>query len=293
MRGIAGPPEFFRKGRAMATTIRKHWYPRAKAERQPTPWWYFGRAVYVSRRDYGKIFLAFLAVGLPPGIGGLALGMPWLFRAAVALAAVGLALLGYSLIGLYRMYGPPSSGYLRRLLELGGVSGPAIVADLHIGTYRHAYALADLLPGSKIHSVDCWGDEDHPGELAIQDVRDLEPPPAGDPRIVPAKLADDGAVPLPDASCDAVVFGFGTHEIPTGGPREALFQEAARILKPGGRALLFEHGIDLHNALIFGPVIHHVTKRREWRALLGERFEDIRTARTSHAVDLFAGTRWA
>ena len=277
----------------MATTIRTHWYPRARADRQPGPWWYFGRAVYVSRRDYGKIFLAFLAVGLPLGLGGLAFGVPALFRAAVGLAMVGLALLAYSMVGLYRMYGHPSSGYLERLLDLGEARGAAVVADLHTGTYRHAYTMADLLPGAIIHTVDCWGDEDHPGELAIRDVRDLEPPPLGDPRIVPTKLDGKGTIPLPDESCDAVVFGFGTHEIPTGGPREALFAEARRVLTPGGRALLFEHGIDLQNALSFGPVIHHVTKRREWLALLGASFDDIRTARTSHAVDLFAGTRFA
>jgi hypothetical protein len=86
-----------------------------------------------------------------------------------------------------------------------------------------------------------------------------------------------------------VVLGFGTHEISTGGPREALFAEAERIVKRGGKALLFEHGFDLHNYLIFGPVIHHVTRRRDWEAILARHFEDVCHARTSHAVDLFVG----
>jgi ubiquinone/menaquinone biosynthesis C-methylase UbiE len=98
-------------------------------------------------------------------------------------------------------------------------------------------------------------------------------------------------VPLEDASCDAVCFGFGTHEIPVGGAREKLFSEATRILKPGGKVLLFEHGWDAHNYVIFGPVIHHVTKRQDWDKFLRERFDGVKYARSTQAVDLFAGTR--
>jgi ubiquinone/menaquinone biosynthesis C-methylase UbiE len=267
---------------------RRHWYPRAKSEMQPSPWWYFGRAVYVSRRDYGKIFLVFIAVGIPLGVAGLIGRLPALFWAAVALAALGLLMLLYSLVGLYRMYGHPAAGYLRKLLQLGDVRGPVVVADVHIGTYRHSYALAALLPEATIYSIDCWDEEGRPNELAIQDVRDLEPPPSSEPQII-ALRAPNRAIPLGDHSCDVVVLGFGTHEISTGGPRETLFAEAERILKRGGKALLFEHGFDLHNYLIFGPVIHHVTRRRDWEAILARHFEDVRHARTSHAVDLFVG----
>jgi SAM-dependent methyltransferase len=188
------------------------------------------------------------------------------------------------------MYGHPGVNYVRRLMELGGVKGNVTVADLHIGTYRHAFLLSDVLPESKIKSVDCWNVEGESPEEAVADVRDLEVPPRSNPRIETFK-ADHFNVPLADASCDAGCFGFGTHEIPTGGPREKLFSEAIRILKPGGKVLLFEHGWDAHNYVIFGPVIHHVTKREDWDKFLRERFDDVKYARSSQAVDLFAGTR--
>src|SRR6266852_6239474 len=156
-----------------------HWYPASVAAKRPSAWWYWGRAVYVSRRDYWRITKKFLAVGIPP---------------------------------------------------------------------------------------------------------------TGNPRII-ASRADHFTVPLPDAACEAVCFGFGTHEIPTGAAREKLFSEAARILKPGGKVLLFEHGWDAHNYVIFGPVIHHVTKRQDWDKFLHERFDDVKYARSNQAVDLFAGTR--
>jgi len=273
-----------------ATLSQVHWVTSARPDQQPTPWWYFRRAAYVSRRDYWKIFLVFVAIGVPLGIGGLLAGVAALFWAAVALAILGLVLLTYSLIGLYRMYGPPARRYMQRLIDLGDVRGPVVLADIHIGTYRHAYALADLLPEATIHTIDCWNVKGPPAEAAIQDVRELEPPPTHHPRIKPAR-ADAFTLPLPDASCDVVVFGFGTHEIPRDGPLQKVFREARRILKPGGKVLMFEHGYDFHNYLIFGPVINHVTRRQDWLALLRANFADIRYARSSHAVDLFSATR--
>lgn len=273
-----------------SSEMRTHWFPAAVAGRRPSAWWYWGRAVYVSRRDYWKITKVFLAVGIPLGVIGVLLHVSMAFWAAVALAEIGLVLLAYSLFGLYRMYGHPALRYMRRLVELGGVKGKVSVADLHIGTYRHAFLLSDVLPEAKIHTVDCWNAEGESPEEAVQDVRDLEVPPTSNPRIQAAK-ADHFTVPLPDASCDVVCFGFGTHEIPADGAREKLFGEATRILKPGGKVLLFEHGWDAHNYVIFGPVIHHVTKRQDWDAFLRERFNDVKYARSTQAVDLFAGTR--
>ena len=267
-----------------------HWYPASVAGKRPTPWWYWGRAVYVSRRDYWKITKYFLAVGIPLGAIGALFHVPMAFQAAIVLAAIGLLLLAYSLFGLYRMYGHPALRYIRRLVDLGGLRGEITVADLHIGTYRHAFLLSDALPEATIQTVDCWNVEGESPEEAVQDVRDLEAPPTSNPRIVPSR-ADHFTVPLPDASCGAVCFGFGTHEIPAGGAREKLFSEADRVLKSGGKVLLFEHGWDAHNYVIFGPVIHHVTKRQDWDRFLRERFDDVKYARSSQAVDLFAGTR--
>ena len=267
-----------------------HWFPGTVAEQRPSAWWYWGRAVYVSRRDYWRITKKFLAVGIPLGAIGVLFHVPMAFKAAMVLAAIGLVLLAYSLFGLYRMYGHPGGRYIRSLVELGDVNGKITVADLHIGTYRHAFLLSDVLPEAKIQTVDCWNVEGESPEEAVQDVRDLEVPPKSNLRITPSR-AKHFTVPLADGSCDAVCFGFGTHEIPTGGPREKLFAEAIRILKPGGKVLLFEHGWDAHNYVIFGPVIHHVTKRQDWDKFLRERFDDVKYARSNQAVDLFAATK--
>lgn len=274
----------------MATRTR-HFYSRAKPNRQPSSWWYYGRALYVSRRDYFIIYLyIFFGLGVPLVLAGWLLQCRFFLDVAFAVGGVALLYQFYSLLGMFRMYGPPALGYFRRLLDGAGVSGRVVVADLHVGTYRHSYALANLLPEATVHSIDCWEEPGRPKELAIADVRDLESAPTHHRRIHAARSVNH-TLPLADASCDAVVFGFGTHEIPTGGAREALFREAKRVLKPGGKALIFEHGNDFHNTIVFGPVIGHVTRREEWMRVISEHFTDIHYSRTSFAVDLFWGTK--
>jgi ubiquinone/menaquinone biosynthesis C-methylase UbiE len=261
------------------------WFKAASPLRAPSPWWYWGRAVYVSRRDYGRIFLAFLAVGVPLGGAGMLLGSATLLRLALGLSALGLALLAYSLAGLYRMYGHPSVRYYRRLFREAGLRDGMRIADLHIGTYRTTFALASLHPSARVTSVDCWDVDGPPAEPAVADVRALEPPPTFEPRIRPVRAAGL-TLPLSDGAVDAVVLGFGTHEIPAGAPRERLFREAARVLRPGGVVAMFEHGKDLHNFLIFGPVIDHVTRREEWLRTLARHFTGVSYRRSSAAVDL-------
>ena len=223
-------------------------------------------------------------------------GFPWVARVCCSgarrccasrsgSAALGLALLAYSLVGLYRMYGHPSARYYRRLFREAGLRDGMRIADLHIGTYRTTFALASLHPTAHVTSVDCWDVDGPPAEPAVADVRALEPPPTFEPRIRPVRAAGL-TLPLPDGAVDAVVLGFGTHEIPAGAPRERLFREAARVLRPGGVVAMFEHGKDLHNFLIFGPVIDHVTRREEWLRTLARHFTGVTYRRSSAAVDL-------
>jgi hypothetical protein len=123
------------------------------------------------------------------GGAGVLLGSRALLGLALGLAALGLALLAFSLAGLYRMYGHPSLRYYRRLFAQAGLRDGMRIADLHIGTYRTTFALAELYPGARISSVDCWDVEGPPAEPAVADVRALEAPPTVDPRIRAVRAA--------------------------------------------------------------------------------------------------------
>ena len=74
-----------------------------------------------------------------------------------------------------------------------------------------------------------------PGALALAAQR-----PCSSSHLVPKVLvADAHALPLPDASADAVVDSFGLCSLHS---PEAALAEWVRVLRPGGRLLLLEHG---------------------------------------------------
>src|SRR5947208_2575050 len=124
-----------------ATPKRPHCYPAAVPDKRPSAWWYYGRALYVSRRDYFKIYcVLMITLGIPMVL--LILYFHWSFWRVAALEAgtVSLFYLGYSLlVGMYRMYGHPGQQYVKRLLDESRASHASVVADLHIGTYRHSH----------------------------------------------------------------------------------------------------------------------------------------------------------
>lgn len=270
---------------------RGYLYPKSDPTRRPPPWWYVGWVVYANRATFLKGFLLFGCLTLALFVGGLLLGVPALAWAGVAVGAVAALVLVNSIIGLTLVYGPPARRYVKQLLVLGGIDSAARVADLHIGTYRISYILADLLPGAAIESIDIWDDERYEIERALVLLRQLELPPTAEPRIKTHR-AERETIPLPDESCDVVALGLGLHEIPAGESRDAIFAEARRILKPGGTCVLFEHTVDLQSFLVFGPEIKHWERREEWMRLLDETFgQPVKHLRSGHAVDLFSAIR--
>ncbi len=270
----------------MNISENKLWFPLAQPGKRPTAWWYYGRAIFVSRHDYKKIFYRFLMVAIPLGLGGLLLDNRILWALAFITGGLGLAMLLFSLIGLYLQYGHAAKRYFSKLLAMEQLPAAPTIADIHIGTYRHSFMFHELLPDAAIYSIDCKREPRFTEELAVREVQALETPPT-DSHITTI-YTEDFRIPLEDNSCDVVVFGFGTHEIPDQ-ERETIFEDARRILKPGGKLLLFEHGIDTLNYFIFGPVIYHVTKAKDWKQLLNDKFANVKQDRL-HAVNLFSAT---
>src|SRR5262245_13141958 len=110
---------------------------------------YFRHALFISRRPYGRAAVAFTLSGAMLVAAGMWLKAPFLLAAAAAVVAVGLVPFTVSVAGLYRFYGRPALADYRRIVEATGLGdGCDAIAELHIGTYRHARALAELLPRS-------------------------------------------------------------------------------------------------------------------------------------------------
>jgi SAM-dependent methyltransferase len=268
-----------------------HWFPKAGGATRPSPGWYWGWALYVNRGGFRGAFVRLAPVGAALLVAaamvpshGLRLG------AALAFAVAGLVLL-HSIVGHALVYGRPAGRYFDRLLALGAVRAPARVADLHIGTWRHTYALLDRLPSAHVVSIDIWAAGAEATEGAVRELRELELAASPADRLKPVR-AGDGHLPLADESMDVVVLGLGSHEI-EGAPQDHLLREARRVLKPDGTLLFFEHAKNWQSFLIFGPGIAHWTTREEWTRRLSVHFANVRSQRTPYAVDLFAAERAA
>jgi SAM-dependent methyltransferase len=273
------------------TSAKSYLFPKTDPNKRPPKWWYVAWVVYANRHTFIRALILFALVIVVLFMAGLLLDVTVLLLASAVTAVVGMLLLANSLIGLSLVYGPPARNYIRQLLALGDVAAPTRVADLHIGTYRISYILADLLPSAEVESVDIWDHERYETERALVLLRELESVPMGEPRVR-THAAVGEAIPLPDASCDVAVLGLGLHEIPEGSSRDLIFAEAKRILKPGGRCLFFEHTVDVQSLLVFGTGMYHWVRREEWLDLLRRAFgPDVRHRRSTHAVDLFAVSR--
>jgi SAM-dependent methyltransferase len=109
---------------------------------------------------------------------------------------------------------PPAAALVRSL----GLTGRCVVADVGTGTGALLSAIRAAAPAARVVALDASAEM-----LRIARTR----------RGAPAVLADALALPLPDASADAVILAYVLFHLAD--PPRAI-AEAARVLRPGGRA---------------------------------------------------------
>jgi SAM-dependent methyltransferase len=131
--------------------------------------------------------------------------------------------------------------------------------NIHSGLDESTLALTALFPDSPGMTFDIF-DEREMSEHSIRRARK-------EASAVTATPAHYTALPLSDASIDAVFLFFAAHELRAPVSRERLFGEIARVLAPGGRLILAEHTRDAANLAIFGPGFWHFLPRGEWLRL--------------------------
>lgn len=128
-------------------------------------------------------------------------------------------------------------------------------ANIHSGLDESTDALRTEFPESYGVTLDIF-DRDEMPEMSIHRARQ---------ETGTAIPADHAALPLPDASMDAVFLFFAAHELRKPASRQRLFGEVARILAPGARLILVEHLRDVPNLIMFGPGFRHFLPRGEWQ----------------------------
>jgi len=105
---------------------------------------------------------------------------------------------------------------------------PTTIVEIGAGTGLFSAEFTHYAPGAVIHAVDTE-------PLMLQWMRDHRPEVA-EGRIVPV-LSTEERVPLADGVADVVVMINLHHELAV---PDAIYSEAARILKPGGRLLVVD-----------------------------------------------------
>ncbi len=130
--------------------------------------------------------------------------------------------------------------------------------NIHCGLDETSTLLAAILPGAEFSVADIF-DARITTEASIRRARRVAP------NTIPAIPTRFDDLPFGSGAFDAVFCLFTAHELRRDWQREALFGEIARILTPGGEAVLMEHSRDWWNFLAFGPGFLHFFSQRAWR----------------------------
>lgn len=122
------------------------------------------------------------------------------------------------------------------LLEGVKLRGDEHVLDLGCGRGAVLLLAAQRVPAGRASGIDLWSTTDQSGNALETTRRNaaLE----GVAERVELHTGDMRKLPFPDSSFDLVVSSLAIHNIPDAAGRADAIREAARVLKPGGRALL-------------------------------------------------------
>ncbi len=128
-------------------------------------------------------------------------------------------ILSFGMEGLWR----------RRLVRLVAERAPRDIADLATGSGVIAYALKRRLPQARVSGYDFC--------RPMLDVAEAKQAGAPEADRIPFALGDCLALPLADASLDALTIGYGVRNFED---RAKGLGELRRVLRPGGAAFILE-----------------------------------------------------
>lgn len=150
------------------------------------------------------------------------------FSIALFFIAESLLMIAYSRIGKFR--------HRDRIIAAAGLRGNEMVLDLGTGRGLLAVAAAKLLRDGRVVAVDIWKSEDLSSNNRERTEAVLKAEGVED--RVKIREADATKLPFGDETFDIVVSNLCIHNISTPEGRRRAIEEAARVLKPGGCAVI-------------------------------------------------------
>jgi ubiquinone/menaquinone biosynthesis C-methylase UbiE len=196
------------------------------------------------------IFAGLLFFGVVTLTAGSLLPVPWdWLLVSSGFGAIGLIIT--ILTASYFVYDWGSQREYDRLAELGRLAQANVIVDITCGKLRGTRGILPNFQGGHYFLIDIYNREKML-DAALRRARKMEPPLQAERRIYqrPGKA---NSLPLPHNWADVIYCNFSLHELHDAADRDAIFAEFARVLKPGGRLLIAEHGRDWINFAAFGP----------------------------------------
>jgi ubiquinone/menaquinone biosynthesis C-methylase UbiE len=208
------------------------------------------------------IFASILFFGLVMLIVSFLLPRPWCWI-SLLFGSGALALIFTILAATFIVYDWGNQHEYDRLAELGNLDQANVVIDITCGKLRGTRGLLPLFKQGHYFLIDIY-DPEKMMEGALHRARAIEPPLEANRRIY-QRPGQVNSLPLPHNWADVIYCNFCLHEVRDPSDRDALFAEFARVLKPDGRLLIAEHGLDLPNFLAFGPGSFSFFPADTWR----------------------------
>ena len=187
---------------------------------------------------FAALVVATLArFGVVPAILSLPLGASVVVQFPLVGSGLGIGL-GFSAGAAWIYFGSRYGKISERekLLDRTEWRGDERVLDVGCGRGLLLVGAAARLQGGTAVGIDLWKEEDLSGNQADVPLRNAALEGVGD--RVSVQTADMRNLPFPDASFDVVVSRAAIHNVASSSERSRAIAEIARVLKPGGRALI-------------------------------------------------------
>ena len=174
---------------------------------------------------------AFLILAVRHGIGDWAQMLAWpLISIGVMFFIHGCVMIWGSKIGKIRLRD--------RVMNSISWRGDEQVLDVGCGHGLMLIGAAKLLSSGKVTGIDLWQKEDQAGNSREATWRNVECENVAD--RVELRDGDARKLPFADNTFDVILSSWALHNIYDAAGRETAIREIARVLKPGGRAVIVD-----------------------------------------------------
>jgi len=153
------------------------------------------------------------------------------------LGAIGVAFLAVGAVMVWSSR-VAKLGLRDRLLDSLNLKGDEKILDVGCGRGLLLIGAAKRLKSGKATGIDVWSTEDQSGNAA--DATKLNAKLEGVADRVRIENGDARKLVYPEANFDVVMSSLAIHNIPEREERERAIREMWRVLKPGGRILIFD-----------------------------------------------------